>query len=99
MKIHRFYLTRYVRLGSLPMFLVFYHNRRGRFGHSVMLCNFKTLRTLIRDARKGFSDPADYGRVLYQSHANEPDDLLKDILKARYDFDLNLDQSSQDLRF
>ncbi len=96
MKKNLFYLTHYTRVGALPVFLVFYHNRRGRFGHSVMLCNFKSLRQIIRKSRKGFTDPADFGRILYQSRGNEPDDMLRDILKARYDFDLN--EAKKDLR-
>ena len=83
-----YFVDRYLRCGAMPLYLIFYKNRQGHRGHYVMLCTLKKLRKLLRQKR-GFSSPEIYGRIIHKSFESEPSDILKYILKARYDFDLN----------
>jgi hypothetical protein len=83
-----YHIHHYIRCGEMPLFLIFYRDQRGNRGHCVMLCTAKNLRLLLRQ-RKGFSNPSDYGQVLYTSRSEEPSDMLKYMLKERYGFDLS----------
>lgn len=87
MKKNLYIIDRYLRCGAMPLYLIFYKSRQGIKGHYAMLCNLKTMRFLLRQKR-GFSDPDQYGRIIYKSYDSEPGDALKYILKSRYDFDL-----------
>jgi hypothetical protein len=88
MKKKLYFVDRYVRCGAVPLYLIFYRTRQGQRSHFVMLCTLKKLRVLLSE-RKGFTDPAAYGQVIFKSHDSEPSDLLKYIIKSRYDFDLD----------
>lgn len=81
-------MQRYVRCGEVPLFLIYYQDRRGQGKHSVMLCSFRKLRQLLREKR-GFTEPARYGRVLYTGRTNTPNEVIRSMLKERYDFDLD----------
>jgi hypothetical protein len=78
----------------MPLYLIFYHTRRNLFSHCVMICTFKNLKLLMKQ-RRGFSDPGLYGNILYTSHDDKPNDMLKSLLKARYDFNLENFESNE----
>lgn len=80
----QYIISNYVQCGEMPLFLIFYHDRRGNDGYCAMLCTHKKLRDLLR-LKRGFSTPDNYGHVIYQGSGKEPNDVLKDMLKARYD--------------
>jgi hypothetical protein len=88
MKNNLYFLERYVKCGAMPLYLVFYRDSRGRKGHCAMLCTVRKLRGLLQQ-RKGFASPESYGRIIYKGFDDEPSELLKQIIKARYDFDLD----------
>lgn len=81
-----YFIERYIQCGEMPLFLIFYKDRHGNRGHCAMIVSYKNLRSLLRK-RKGFSDPAQYGRILYTSHSDEPSDSLRFMLRERYGFD------------
>jgi hypothetical protein len=83
-----YFLSHYMRCGEMPLFLLFYSDKRGNGGHCMMLCTYRKLRLLLRQ-RKGFSNPEKYGHVIYTSRGKEPNDMLKEMLKSRYGFDLS----------
>ena len=83
-----YFIDRYIKCGVMPLYLVFYRNKHGHYAHCAILCTVKKLRALLRQ-RKGFKNPEQYGRVLYSGYTAEPSELLKQIIKVRYDFDLN----------
>jgi hypothetical protein len=83
---NHYFIERYVQCGEMPLFLIFYRDRRGAHSHCAMLCTYKNLRLLLRQ-RKGFSAPEQYGRVLYASHTEKPNDAFRYMLKERYGFD------------
>lgn len=84
-----YFIERYARCGEMPLFLIFYRNRNGSQRHyCVMLCTLKNLRLLLRQ-RRGFTDPAQYGRIIYSHRGKELNDIVKYMLKARYDFDMD----------
>ncbi len=91
-------LNRCLRCGDWPIYVVFYQDRRGNARHSVLLCHFSDIRRLLRK-RRGFEQVSDFGKVLYDNASVEPNELLRDILKARYDFDLNADETNRHLLF
>lgn len=84
----RYHITGYVRCGEMPMYLIFYSDRRGYGEHSVMLCTHRRLRALLRQ-KKGFDSPADYGKVVYRGREGAPYPTMDILLKARYGFDLS----------
>ncbi len=93
MKKDLFYLDYYVRCGEMPLYLLFYRNKSGRPMHCAMLCTMKNLRQLLRK-RKGFTDPKQYGQVVYQQYDEKPNEELVGMLKSRYYYDLSLNQLS-----
>lgn len=84
----RYYIAGYVKCGEMPLYLLFYYDRRGYSEHSVLLCTHKQLKLLLRQT-KGFETPKDYGKVIYKGRENAPYPTMGTILKARYGFDLN----------
>ncbi|MDX1974397.1 MAG: hypothetical protein SFT92_01850 [Rickettsiales bacterium] len=84
----RYFVTRCVRCGEMPYYLIFYHDIRQHPGQFVMLCTFAKLRQLL-SSRHGFSDPQQYGKVIYKNREGQPTEMLAELLKSRYDFDLN----------
>lgn len=82
-----YFVDRYIRCGEMPLFIIFCHNRRGIKRHCIMLCSFSSLRKLLR-MRHGFMDPAKFGRVLYKGRGDEITDMMKGILKERFDFNV-----------
>jgi hypothetical protein len=92
-----YHLIRCVQLGEMPLYLIFYEDKRGRQSHCVMLCTLKKLRMLLRKKR-GFTNPEQYGNIVYSGHAEKPSETLSAMLKARYDFDINaLESTASDL--
>jgi len=87
MKNNLYFIERYVRCGAVPLYLIFYRNRGGAKGHYAMLCTIRNLRKLLKEY-KGFISPDSYGRVIYKGREAEPSEVIKYILKSRYDFDL-----------
>ncbi len=87
MKENLYHITRCVRCGEMPLYLIYYQDRRGRQSHCVMLCTLKKLRVLLRQ-KKGFSNPGQYGNIIYNGHTEQPNDTLSAMLKSRYDFDI-----------
>jgi len=88
MKKKLYFVTRCIRCGEMPLFLIFYETRSRQRAYCVMICNFKNLKLLLKQ-RRGFDDPSKYGQVLFTSREEQPGELLKSILKERYDFDLD----------
>ncbi len=84
----QYHVSRYVRCGHMPLYLIFCHNRYGQRRLCVMLCEHKNLKILLRQ-RRGFSNPKEYGRVLFNAYGSEPCSTLRSILKERFDFDLS----------
>lgn len=82
-------IERYVRCGAMPLFLIFCKDRRGLEHYCIMLCTQRKLRELTH-LRRGFSNPALYGRVVCSGFGAEPAETVRDMLKARYDFDYAL---------
>lgn len=83
-----YFIERYVRLGEMPLFLIFCRDRRGLQHYCLLLRSVRKLRRLVH-LRGGFTNPAQYGSVLSTSHSGAPNEQLREILKARYDFDLD----------
>ena len=97
MKNNLYQLTRCVQCGEMPLYLIFYKDKRGRQSHCVMLCTFKKLRMLLRK-KYGFSNPEQYGHIIYNGHAEKPAEMLSAMLKARYDFDMDrLESKTSDI--
>jgi len=82
-----YFVERYVRIGEMPLFLIFCRDRQGMQHYCVMLNSLKKLRQLVR-MRRGFSDPMLYGNVLCIGRGGVINDAVRHMLKARYDFDL-----------
>ncbi|MFW0777017.1 MAG: hypothetical protein ACN2B6_04785 [Rickettsiales bacterium] len=82
----------------MPLYLIFFRNQQGVVGHYVMLCSAKKLRKLLK-LKHGFSDPKEYGRIVYKSYEKEPNDTLKYMLKSRYDCDPDLLKGSENRLF
>jgi hypothetical protein len=89
-----YFIERYVRCGEMPLFLIFCRDRGGWKRYCVMLCNIRNLRQMVR-LRRGFENPKDYGRVLCTGEGSEPSEMIREMLKARYDFDLNNNSASE----
>lgn len=77
----------------MPLYLIFYQDVRGRPSHCVMLCTFKKLRLLLRQKR-GFTNPEQYGNIIYNGNTETPSDTLSALLKSRYNFDINAIEST-----
>ena len=82
-----YFIERYVQCGEMPLYILFCRDKRGYERYCVMLCSHRVLRQLLR-LKKGFTDPAQYGRLLVGGHGAEPNNVVKEILKVRYDFSL-----------
>ena len=72
----------------MPMYLIFYRNRRGEARHCLMLCKAKKLRALLSQ-HKGVGSLDEYGRIIYKSYEREPGSMLKGLLRSRYGCDLD----------
>lgn len=84
----RYFLTNYLKCGAMPLYLIFFRDQRGFSEHRVMLCSFRKLRKLLRQVH-GFDNPDDYGKVVYAGKSATPNQLLKAMIRSRYDFDLD----------
>lgn len=83
-----YFIDRYIKCGVMPLYLVFYRDNSGRTSHCAILCTVKKMRMLLRQ-RKGFESPQSYGKIIYKGFSREPSELLKQIIKVRYNFDLD----------
>lgn len=90
MKKNLYSVIRYIHDPDLPFFLVLYRARSRRHGYSIMTCSFKNFRKLLRQ-RTGFSDPDLYGRTICKVYSNDALDMLRVLLKERYDITLDED--------
>ena len=98
MKNNIYHITRCVQCGEMPLYLIFFRDKRGRESHCVMLCTLKKLKMLLRKKR-GFKNPEQYGNIIYNGHTGMPGEVLTALLKSRYDFDTAvLEGSSSDLQ-
>lgn len=86
-------IVKCIRLGEMPLYLLFYQDKYGRQTHSVMLCTLKNLRVLSR-LRHGFESPEQYGHVLFSGHSDTPSEAMVALLKSRYDFDWENNEES-----
>lgn len=93
MKKNLYNIIRYIQYPDLPFFLVLYRARSRRHGYSIMTCNFKNFRKLLRQ-RRGFPDPDLYGRTICKIYSNDALDMLKALLKERFDITLESDDDS-----
>lgn len=84
-----YFMQRYLRCGEMPVFLVFYRTKARRRGHGIMLCNHRGLRRLQETQEEGFTDPSAYGRTLCRHTTNDGMEIVKAIVKLRYNFDMN----------
>jgi hypothetical protein len=85
-QLKHYFLHRYVRCGEMPFFLIFCRDKRGMDSYCIMLSTLGKLRQMVR-LRRGFPDPAKFGRILYDGKGSEPNEMIREMLKARYDFD------------
>lgn len=90
MKKNLYCIIRYLQYPDLPFYLVFYRARSRKHGYSIMTCSFKNFRRLLRQ-KNSFSDPGLYGRTICKFYSNDALDMLKILLKERYDITLDRD--------